>query len=227
MLTGVLAFNVLKVVPHDGSRAIGVLLTGYIFQGAPIIRKYQSWRLRLFVTTGLGFFMTFFFICIYILRIVMVSFLLLTVIGQWSETRMTDWVLERKTGKRCFHRMWSSRLYRSRNHSPWTRGSRYVGPITLHSHKSLAIDHLCRLPRHNFITSGAGDVWFAGSVMGGLMLFGLALFFFAFSALPWWRRVSKRLHDVLGRASFICLQQLPSVYKLTPHLSLGIDISKW
>jgi len=59
------------------------------------------------------------------------------------------------------------------------------------------------------------------------MLFGLALFFFAFSALPWWRRVSKRLHDVLGRESFIHSQQFPRVYKLTPHPSLGIDISKW
>ena len=33
MLVGVVAFNVLRVLPADDSRALGVLLTGYIFQG--------------------------------------------------------------------------------------------------------------------------------------------------------------------------------------------------
>ena len=49
MLVGVVAFNVLKVVPVEEPRAVGVLLVGYAFQ-------------------GLGFFMTFFYICIYIIR---------------------------------------------------------------------------------------------------------------------------------------------------------------
>ena len=49
MLVGVVAFNVLKVVPPEDTRAIGVLLVGYAFQ-------------------GLGFFMTFFYICIYVIR---------------------------------------------------------------------------------------------------------------------------------------------------------------
>ena len=48
-IVGVVAFNVLKVVPSDEPRAIGVLLVGYVFQ-------------------GLGFFMTFFYICIYVIR---------------------------------------------------------------------------------------------------------------------------------------------------------------
>jgi hypothetical protein len=49
MLVGVVAFNVLKVLPAAETRAIGVLLTGYFFQ-------------------GLGTFMTMFYICIYIIR---------------------------------------------------------------------------------------------------------------------------------------------------------------
>lgn len=34
MLVGVVAFNVLKVMSPTDTRAIGVLLTGYFFQGA-------------------------------------------------------------------------------------------------------------------------------------------------------------------------------------------------
>jgi len=33
MLVGVIAFNVLRVVPPEEPRAIGVLLVGYAFQG--------------------------------------------------------------------------------------------------------------------------------------------------------------------------------------------------
>lgn len=38
MLVGVVAFNVLRVLPVDGSRALGVLLTGYVFQGLSVVR---------------------------------------------------------------------------------------------------------------------------------------------------------------------------------------------
>lgn len=51
MLVGVVAFNVLRVIKFDDPRALGVLLVGYFFQ-------------------GLGFFMTFFYICIYVIRYV-------------------------------------------------------------------------------------------------------------------------------------------------------------
>lgn len=33
MLVGVIAFNVLKVIPASDPRAIGVLIVGYVFQG--------------------------------------------------------------------------------------------------------------------------------------------------------------------------------------------------
>jgi tellurite resistance protein TehA-like permease len=56
MLVGVVAFNVLKVIPAEDPRSIGIMLTGYFFQ-------------------GLGFFMTFFYIGIYILRIMTTGFL--------------------------------------------------------------------------------------------------------------------------------------------------------
>ncbi|KAK1232179.1 hypothetical protein PQX77_004691 [Marasmius sp. AFHP31] len=56
MLVGVVAFNVLNVFELDDPRALGVLFVGYFFQ-------------------GLGFFMTFFYICIYIIRIMTTGFL--------------------------------------------------------------------------------------------------------------------------------------------------------
>ena len=51
MLVGVIAANVLRVLDPAESRAVGVLFVGYFFQ-------------------GVGFFMTMFYICIYILRCV-------------------------------------------------------------------------------------------------------------------------------------------------------------
>ena len=44
MLVGVIAFNVLKVVPATETRAVGVLLVGYVFQGnqAPSRSKKYS-----------------------------------------------------------------------------------------------------------------------------------------------------------------------------------------
>lgn len=51
MLVGVIASNVLRVIEPSDSRALGVLFVGYFFQ-------------------GIGFFMTMFYICIYILRYV-------------------------------------------------------------------------------------------------------------------------------------------------------------
>ena len=34
MLFGVVAFNVLDVIPASEQRAVGILLTGYVFQGS-------------------------------------------------------------------------------------------------------------------------------------------------------------------------------------------------
>ncbi|KAK0205201.1 voltage-dependent anion channel [Desarmillaria ectypa] len=56
MLTGVVAFNVLRVMEPSDPRALGILFIGYFFQ-------------------GLGFFMTFFYLGIYLLRLVMTGFL--------------------------------------------------------------------------------------------------------------------------------------------------------
>ncbi|KAH9926628.1 voltage-dependent anion channel-domain-containing protein [Epithele typhae] len=56
MLVGIVAINVLEVIPLTDDRALGVLLVGYVFQGASVSRA------------RLGFFMTFFYICIYIIR---------------------------------------------------------------------------------------------------------------------------------------------------------------
>ncbi|KAK7692818.1 hypothetical protein QCA50_004453 [Cerrena zonata] len=142
MLVGVVAFNVLRVLPVDGSRALGVLLTGYVFQ-------------------GLGFFMTFFYICIYILRI------------------MTTGFLEGHQANGAFVA---------------------CGPPGF---TALALINLAErgqpiLKAHGLVSDLAGEIWYASSVLGALMLFGLAVFFFVFGALPYWFKLHKHLSEILG-----------------------------
>ena len=67
MLVGVIAFNVLRVIPPEEPRAIGVLLVGYAFQGLGAVSGTSSSRMAL-ISRNVGFFMTFFYICIYIIR---------------------------------------------------------------------------------------------------------------------------------------------------------------
>lgn len=46
MLVGVVAFNVLDVLAPEDNRALGVLLTGYVFQGAfAIVRGSRTRRI--------------------------------------------------------------------------------------------------------------------------------------------------------------------------------------
>ncbi|KAI0057260.1 hypothetical protein BV25DRAFT_1920355 [Artomyces pyxidatus] len=56
MLVGVVAADVLRVIDPTENRAVGILVVGYFFQ-------------------GIGFFMTMFYICIYILRIMITGLL--------------------------------------------------------------------------------------------------------------------------------------------------------
>jgi hypothetical protein len=53
MLVGIVASNALRTIEPSDPRAVGVLFVGYFFQ-------------------GLGFFMTMFYMCVYILRYVFV-----------------------------------------------------------------------------------------------------------------------------------------------------------
>ncbi|KAI0654597.1 voltage-dependent anion channel-domain-containing protein [Cubamyces menziesii] len=123
MLVGVVAFNVLDVVPAREERAVGVLLTGYVFQ-------------------GLGFFVTFFYICIYLIR--------------------------RPPG------------------------------FTALALMKLGENAAEILPLHGLVSEQAGQIWYATSVMSGLMLFGLAVFLFVFGVLPYWFKVHKHLSEILG-----------------------------
>lgn len=54
------------------------------------------------------------------------------------------------------------------------------------------------LPLHGLVTPLAGEIWYASSVVAGLLLFGLAVFFFIFGAMPYWFKVHKHLHEILG-----------------------------
>ena len=54
------------------------------------------------------------------------------------------------------------------------------------------------LEKRQLVSEQAGEIWYATSVLSALMLFGLAVFFFIFWALPYWFKVHKRLNEVLG-----------------------------
>jgi type III secretory pathway component EscU len=73
------------------------------------------------------------------------------------------------------------------------------------------------LPRYNLVSPVAGEIWYASSVMAGLLLFGLAIFFFVFGVLPYWFKLHKHLHEILGCAlSLVCAHVLKlnfDVYK--------------
>ncbi|KAH9480669.1 Malic acid transport protein [Psilocybe cubensis] len=144
MLTGVVAASVLTVLDLDDRRCLGVLLTGYFFQ-------------------GLGFFMTFFYICIYIIRLIMTGF------------------LEGHQANSAFI---------------------VCGPpgFTALALINLGKEAQFLLPHNNLVSSGAGDIWYASSVLCSVLLFGLAVFFFIFGALPYGFKVYKRLglKDILS-----------------------------
>jgi hypothetical protein len=54
------------------------------------------------------------------------------------------------------------------------------------------------LPQHNLVSPLAGEIWFSSSVMIGMLLFGLAVFFFTFGLLPYWFKVHRNLSEILG-----------------------------
>lgn len=142
MLVGVIASNVLRVLDPSDTRAVGVLFVGYFFQ-------------------GVGFFMTMFYICIYILRI------------------MTTGFMEGHQANGAFVA---------------------CGPPGFTALALINLGSAARkiLPQHDLVSPLAGEIWFASSVLVGLLLFGLAVFFFAFGVLPYWFKVHKHLGEILG-----------------------------
>jgi len=46
--------------------------------------------------------------------------------------------------------------------------------------------HCGSLPNFGLISPVAGEVWYAVGLFDAIMLFGLAVFFFVFSLLPYW-----------------------------------------
>lgn len=55
-----------------------------------------------------------------------------------------------------------------------------------------------RLKARQLVSDLAGEIWYASSVMSALLLFGLAVFFFIFGALPYWFKLHKHLDEILG-----------------------------
>ncbi|KAF5388724.1 hypothetical protein D9757_004805 [Collybiopsis confluens] len=142
MLVGVISFNVLRTMSPEDTRAVGVLVAGYFFQ-------------------GIGFFMTFFYLCIYIIRI------------------MTTGFLDGHQANGAFVA---------------------CGPPGFTALALLKLGDRARiiLPAHGLISPTAGEIWYASSAMAALMLYGLAVFFFVFGILPYWFKLHKHLHEILG-----------------------------
>ncbi|CAE6426634.1 unnamed protein product [Rhizoctonia solani] len=142
MLTGIIALNALRVVPASDPRALGILLTGYAFQ-------------------GVGFFVTFFYLAIYILRIMTTGFM-----------------------------------------SGHQANGAFVacGPPGFTALALINLGASAReiFPRHNLVSPMAGEIFYGVSVLSALLLFGLAVFFFVFSVLPYWFKLHKHLHEILG-----------------------------
>ncbi|PBK67190.1 hypothetical protein ARMSODRAFT_1020683 [Armillaria solidipes] len=142
MLVGVVSFNVLRVMDPIDPRALGVLLVGYFFQ-------------------GLGSFMTFFYLCIYVIRVMATGF------------------LEGHQANGAFVA---------------------CGPpgFTALALIKLADQARSILPSRGYVTENAGEIWYAASVLAGLLLYGLAVFFFIFGVLPYWYKLHKNLNEILG-----------------------------
>ncbi|CAE6519040.1 unnamed protein product [Rhizoctonia solani] len=142
MLTGIIALNVLRVIPGSDPRALGILLVGYVFQ-------------------GIGFFMTFFYLAIYVLRIMTTGFM---------------------NGHQA-------------NGAFVACGPPGFTALALINLGASARDIF---PRYNLVSPSAGEIFYAASVMSALFLFGLAVFFFVFGVLPYWFKLHKNLHEILG-----------------------------
>ncbi|KAF8341350.1 voltage-dependent anion channel-domain-containing protein [Cantharellus anzutake] len=54
------------------------------------------------------------------------------------------------------------------------------------------------LPNFGLMSPIAGEIWYAVCLLDAIMLLGLAAFFFVFSLLPYWFKLKKDLHQILG-----------------------------
>ncbi|KAK7451701.1 hypothetical protein VKT23_012380 [Stygiomarasmius scandens] len=142
MLVGVVSFNILQVMNPSDARAVGVLFVGYFFQ-------------------GLGFFMTFIYIIIYIIRIMITGFM----DGSQANSAFVT----------C-----------------GPPGFTALALINLGVHAQEILDI------HGLVTPRAGEVWYAASVMCALMLYGLAMFLFLFSVLPYCFKLHQHLNEIVG-----------------------------
>ncbi|KIK69875.1 hypothetical protein GYMLUDRAFT_150500 [Collybiopsis luxurians FD-317 M1] len=142
MLVGVVAFNVLKTMDPGDSRAVGVLVLGYFFQ-------------------GIGFFMTFFYLCIYVIRIMSTGFL----DGHQANGAFVA----------C-----------------GPPGFTALALLNLGEHAKKIFS------AHHLISPNAGEIFYAGSVLSAIMLYGLAVFLFFLGLMPYWFKVHKHLHEILG-----------------------------
>jgi len=144
----------------------------------------------------------------------------------------TDGLHGGSPSKRRVRRLWSTRVYRTRaDQSRISRSQNVSSDIFLHQHflsgrtnsfiyfSSFLLFY--SLPQHNLVSPLAGEIWFSSSVLVGLLLFGLAVFFFTFGLLPYWFKVHKHLSEILGCqcASLSPLLFMPQILTLRDFVS--------
>jgi hypothetical protein len=122
----------------------------------------------------------------------------------------SDWVYGRTPSKWRIRRLRASRLYRPRADQSRISCTQNVASDPFpHNAPSVPSGNVLTfyvfpplnpfsLPQHDLVSPLAGEIWFSSSVLIGILLFGLAIFFFAFGLLPYWFKVHKHLSEILG-----------------------------
>lgn len=58
--------------------------------------------------------------------------------------------------------------------------------------------YFSRFAAQDVLSPNAGEIWFVASVLGGLVLFGFAVFMFLFGVLPYGFKAREHLNEVLS-----------------------------
>jgi len=158
MLVGVVSFQALKVMdPSDPRRELNL----------------STFAKR---SVGLGFFMTFFNIRIYIIQSIMVGKTSSSLCRMILDQLLQDF-LSGHQGNGAFVAFGPFWLYRTRPHEP--RGQ---GKNEAHKNEYLRDDHLDPVNQfrkaRQLVSELAGEILYATSVLSAIMLFGLAMLFF-------------------------------------------------
>src|ERR1700733_5864741 len=122
----------------------------------------------------------------------------------------SSWTAFYRTHKPMLHLLFAGRqgsrrqpsLFSARTHVKCTFAVHLCGPNFIP-----VTSHCGSLPNFGLISPIAGEVWYAVGLFDGIMLFGLAVFFFVFSLLPYWFKSKCVMWFMTYHHSLIALQE--------------------